>query len=419
MTRDLLVETVRKPPGPGRLVVAGVVGACALGVGLGMWARPATPGEAKTPAAPKAMAHAEPARPALQIVLEEAAAPIGNRLEVLPADVRAPEAAPPPRPAEPMAPRRAASGLVKVDAVVLPDPAPAPALHAPPKARAEQPQQLEWVVDEPLRPKAQPARPKAPETRIAEAKAAAAARLAADRAEAKARKAAELARAEKLEEAKAVRLAKAAQQAKAEKLELARLEKARAEKAKAAKLAQAEARRDAEKALRLAKAEKAARADKAARIEKAKVEAKAKRLALLKVVKTEPRPVVRPKAVKVAVRPAPKAPAAAPARKPAPKPVLRGSGPMRVARANPCASPDPGEAAVCADTRLSARDRQLQQAYRNAEAAGVPPSALRLQQARWLQARAAAAREAPWAVEDVYVARISELKDQTRDAREN
>ena len=35
------------------------------------------------------------------------------------------------------------------------------------------------------------------------------------------------------------------------------------------------------------------------------------------------------------------------------------------------------------------------------------------------QARAAAAREAPWAVEDVYVARISELKDQTRGAREN
>lgn len=49
----------------------------------------------------------------------------------------------------------------------------------------------------------------------------------------------------------------------------------------------------------------------------------------------------------------------------------------------------------------------------------MPANALRRQQARWLQARAAAAREAPWAVEDVYEARISELNDLTRDAREN
>ena len=90
---------------------------------------------------------------------------------------------------------------------------------------------------------------------------------------------------------------------------------------------------------------------------------------------------------------------------------------MRVAR-NTCASPDPGEAMVCSDSRLAARDRQLQQAYRNAEAAGVPASALRRQQARWVQARAAAARDAPWAVEDVYEARISELNDLSRDARE-
>jgi hypothetical protein len=61
---------------------------------------------------------------------------------------------------------------------------------------------------------------------------------------------------------------------------------------------------------------------------------------------------------------------------------------------------------------------QLQQAYRNAEAAGVPASTLRQQQMRWQQARAAAP-----------VRRlgrggrlrrpISELKDQTRDARED
>jgi uncharacterized protein YecT (DUF1311 family) len=111
---------------------------------------------------------------------------------------------------------------------------------------------------------------------------------------------------------------------------------------------------------------------------------------------------------------------AAPPPRPAPaaKPALKGEASLRVAR-NTCAAADPGEAAVCADSRLSARDRQLQQAYRNAEAAGVPASTLRRQQARWQQARAAAAREAPWAVEDVYEARISELNEQIRDAREN
>ena len=92
---------------------------------------------------------------------------------------------------------------------------------------------------------------------------------------------------------------------------------------------------------------------------------------------------------------------------------------MRVARADRCAAADPGEAMVCADRRLAVRDRQLQQAYRNAEAAGVPASALRRQQDRWVQARAAAAREAPWAVEDVYVARITERHALSRDAREN
>jgi hypothetical protein len=77
-------------------------------------------------------------------------------------------------------------------------------------------------------------------------------------------------------------------------------------------------------------------------------------------------------------------------RKPRDAPLDPGRRPLRVAR-NDCASYDPGEAMVCADQRLNARDRQLQQAYRNAEAAGVPASTLRQQQMRWQQARAAAA----------------------------
>lgn len=91
---------------------------------------------------------------------------------------------------------------------------------------------------------------------------------------------------------------------------------------------------------------------------------------------------------------------------------------MRLAKAAPCASPDPGEALVCADPRLGQRDRQLQRAFRDAEAAGVPAAALRRQQERWRQARAAAARDGSWAVEDVYVARIAELNDLARDARD-
>ncbi|WP_293678739.1 hypothetical protein [uncultured Phenylobacterium sp.] len=399
MTRDLLESSCRnppgsRPPGPGRLVVTGVVGACVLGVALGIWARPTAPGEADArPAAAKTTP-----RPALQIVVDDTPAPIGAPLEVLSAELLGNEPAriaPPPAPVAPLiALPRPASGLMKVDAVVAAAPIAAPAVHETPKP------QVKPKVAPPKPPKPVVAKASKPEPDPAKAKA----KLAAAKA-AKAREVAKLEKAAKLAEAR-----------KAEKAKAVKLAKAEAARAKSVKTAQAE---KAAKAAKLAKAEKTAKAQKLARIEKAKVEAKAKRPAkLTKAVKVEPRRAVRPKATKVAaVKPAP---AARPAPKPAKKakPVPRGEGPMRVARADTCASSDPGEAVVCADRRLSARDRQLQQAYRSAEAAGVPASALRSQQNRWLAARAAAAREAPWAVEDVYVARISELRDLTRDARE-
>jgi uncharacterized protein len=81
-----------------------------------------------------------------------------------------------------------------------------------------------------------------------------------------------------------------------------------------------------------------------------------------------------------------------------------------------CASRDPGEAIVCADPNLGAADRQMSRAYQVARAAGVPDSELRQQQQRWLAARSSAAREAPWAVRDVYLARIAELNGQAREA---
>jgi uncharacterized protein len=81
-----------------------------------------------------------------------------------------------------------------------------------------------------------------------------------------------------------------------------------------------------------------------------------------------------------------------------------------------CASADPGAALACADPALGAADRQMSRAYRQAQAAGVPSERLEHQQQRWLAARANAARQAPWAVHDIYLARIAELQDQTREA---
>ena len=95
----------------------------------------------------------------------------------------------------------------------------------------------------------------------------------------------------------------------------------------------------------------------------------------------------------------------------------RGSGPLRTASlTSRCASRDPGAALACADPALSAAERQLNRAYREAEAAGVPEDKLERQQQRWLAARATAARQTPWAVHDIYLARIAELQDQTRQA---
>jgi hypothetical protein len=95
-----------------------------------------------------------------------------------------------------------------------------------------------------------------------------------------------------------------------------------------------------------------------------------------------------------------------------------GAGPLRLASTSSrCASPDPGAALACGDPSLGAAERRLARAYRDAEAAGVPSATLQQQQQRWIAARAAAAREAPWAVREVYQARIAELQDLTRDAK--
>lgn len=423
MSQDLspqpLEITIEKPRPmrPGRVAIAGMFGACALGSGLGLWARPA-------PEAPVVAERPEPPRPALQIVVDDTLPPTDALLEVLPADLAPTPKAGLPRliPVEPQAPRAPAAGLVKVDAVVA-APSPTAPVHVMPAQKltdivapvvvpkptpkaADEPAKVEKAVDK-VEPK-----PAAPKAKVADAK--------------PAKKPEKLVRTEK-----------------AEKPQVEKPRVAKVEKAKPVKLAKAEPKKKpaakavAPKPARLATLVKSAAPKKVVvkakgpvakkkdvRVAEARPKVAKAKVVKAKVVKAKaaakPAPIRKPGVV-TAKASTPKVQTAK-AKRPAPAPRLvipRGEGPMRVAKAAPCAQADPGEAIVCADSRLAVRDRQLQQAYRNAEAAGVPVSALRRQQDRWVQARAAAARDAPWAVEDVYVARISELNDLSRDAREN
>jgi hypothetical protein len=143
---------------------------------------------------------------------------------------------------------------------------------------------------------------------------------------------------------------------------------------------------------------------------KARIDAKAQPTKLAKAKAAKAQQAKSPAAK--SRKPAQQAEARTARSKPKPKPEasparrLPGEASTRVARADP------------PDRRLEVRERQLQRAYAQAEAAGVSAQTLRRQQARWVEARNAAEREAPWAVEDVYLARISELHDLTRDARD-
>ncbi|WP_334160904.1 hypothetical protein [Phenylobacterium sp.] len=413
---------------PGRhVLLAGVVGACALGVGAGLWARPAADERRATPAQARPAVAAKPAG-RLEIVLDDSPAPIGAPIEVLPAfGSRAPEAplvaAPPVEPV-PLAPVRPPAGLVRVQAVepiaVEPEPLPPPKPVVKPAAEpAKKVEKKPVAAKKPERTQA-PAKPKRPaaDRRVAKAQAApekASAR--ADRpgktklAKAAAEKPANAAETKKsgksgktlakvtpkkVQDAAKVSKAKLSETRKA-RAEAARLEKAKAEKARVqkAKLEKAKLEKAKLEKVRIAKAQEAKARDAKAREAKAR-EAKAR--------------AERAKVVKAAA-PKPPPPAAQPK---VPKPTR--DNPIRKASTR-CASADPGEAIVCADPSLGAADRQLARAYRQAEAAGVSTAQLARQQQRWLAARAQAAREAPWAVRDVYEARIAELNDMTRGAR--
>jgi hypothetical protein len=352
-----------------------------MGVGFGLWARPAM--SERQMALPPVEAPAPALTRRLQIVLDDMPAPLGAPIEVLPASSEAPRAAAPePSPREFLAPVRPAVGLVRVQTI---EPAPEEAAPTPKAAR---------------RPEAKPQPQKIASQKITTPKSVKIKAVAAPKA-----KPPMLEKAPKLEKAKVVEKAKP--------------------KPAMSKVAKAEPR-PAKAPTRLAKVDRRetpARAEKAVRVEKANVKRPAKVGGLAKAIEriAPQRPAATPKPQKVKLEvkklkaPKPRvekvaqkvkpAKAAPPAR--ALKPV-KGAGPLRIAKAQ--AQPRP-------DTSIRDADRQMDRAYSSARAAGVPDWQLRKQQARWEAARASAAREAPWAVHDVYLARIAELHDLTRDAQ--
>ncbi|HZZ33371.1 MAG TPA: hypothetical protein VFE10_15415 [Phenylobacterium sp.] len=499
----VMAPRVRRPRlGARRILFAGVAGACVLGVGLGLWARPAMNERRVATAAPEPDAlSADPAARQLRIVLDDrlaganalvtspstAASPPGPIATPVAAAFATPAPQPisPPAPALPQAPTPTPAPIIRVQAPLpVPSPAgPAPVNHFTlPKlsplmvAALAQARTIEAKLSKPIPPlvrlspapptqvaRAEPppaTKPKAPARPKAAAKAANTVQLA-QSATAKAvatRTAADRAHAQKLAAAKAaaahrIQLARAAEAHRVEmaqkaEIQKAQVQKAKVEQAKADRLERARlAKAQQAEQIKLAKAEARGRAEakaevRAEAVAEAREEARKQiRLAsLARVVRqVAPHPARPAPPVQVAKldrkhthkgRQAPvvqqaslkarKSPHAAPPpvrSRPAPLAVQpHASGLMRVS-AQRCALRDPGEALVCADPTLGAADRQLSRAYQGARAAGVPEVQLQRQQQRWLSARSAAAREAPWAVHDVYLARIAELNSQAHDAR--
>jgi hypothetical protein len=427
-------------PGLGarQILFIGVAGACVLGVGLGLWAKPAMSERQAMAAKPADAPKAAPPPPArqLEIVVDDRPAPLGKPIDVLPS-----RGAPPPAPLVPQAralpwpdaaPSAPPEGLIKTRTEVA-EPPPAPRAGAP---RAERPKLAPLVVAALFPPK--PAPPKAVPQKTVVAKAVASkaptknpppapVHLAKARPDPKAhglelaRAAAAKAQAHRLEvaeTAKAARAEKAA--ARQQQIELARAEARGREEARAEAKAQALAfaRDDARKRARLIALAHAVQRllphqARPAPVEQARVEVARVERPHARKARHEPRVERASLKTRRAQRFA-----EPPARVHAPVvPPARASGLMKVS-APRCAARNAGQAGVCADPNLGAAERQLTRAYQDARAAGVPDAQLQHQQQRWLAARSAAAREAPWAVHDVYIARIAELNGQAREAHD-
>ena len=354
---------------------AGMVGACALGAAVGILARPHDVDERARMTAARASLP-ERSETHLQIVVGPPPAP------PLEAPLRIAASAEPVRVLAPAPPQAiVARGPIAV-AVREPEQAAPPKVVKPPPAHVAK---VEAAV------KAVAARTKAAPTPLTEAGAPereqAAPKVGADRSKPSK---AELAKAghDKAAKARLAWLAKVERIKAAERENAAKAELAKAEKAKAARTVKlAAAPPTPVKAPMVQKLKAAARP--------AAVNAPASTLDIqLAALRAEPLKVSAP--VQKAA-PAPPRPAA-----PAPK---------------ACAAESRAEALLCGNPKLAAADRRLAAAYRRAVQAGASPDRLRRQQGRWLAARETAAEEAPWAVAQVYEARISELEDEAAQAR--
>lgn len=353
----------RTAPATRQMLLMGVAAACVLGVGLGIWARPAMSERKVSVARPADAAPAVPL-PAhkLEIVIDDHPAPLGAPIEVL-SD----------RTAQPL--------IMPAPVIAKARPALTVPVHLAKAAAAP-------------KPAAKPA-PKIDLARAAAAKEAG----------------------HKLALAQAAQAAQAAKTTKDAHLRLAKTaHQHQIELAKAVALA--EAHDDQRKRLRLAsfvhavqKALPHTAKPHRAPAEVAKLDRKHPHKATRHEARIEQAALKTRKAAPRIVRPAYRVHAAPVAPPPRPSGLMKVSAPH-------CVNRDPGEALVCADPSLGAADRQLARAYQSARAAGVPDAQLRQQQQRWLSARSSAAREAPWAVHDVYLARIAELNGQAHDAHD-
>lgn len=387
-------------------IVAGMVGACAMGAVAGSWARPDLSDLKQAKVQEKAPTARPAARPVLQIVDADQMPPPSERLEVLPAWVEAPIPAagepgplrkvalkePPPAPPKPHEPEpRPKPVKTKADAPRSKEPRPGTLKAEKPKPE-KTPSQRDFAKANADRAKpekllagnAKLERTKLEKTKLEEART--------DKPK--------LVKAEKPEKAKPeTSRKKAADRSEEPRLIEAKLEKAaprRPEKANAQAPARVETPTPPKLRQGLAKLKPAARPKDtvvaASPAKPNKVEKVQKELAELSAL-----PVEKPKTVA--------APQAKPKSNPAPEKPR-------------CQAGSRAEALLCDNPQLAAADRRLARAYREAAEAGAPEWRLRRQQNRWLAARERAAEEAPWVVGEVYDARIAELEEEAALARE-
>lgn len=417
----LVAGPPRFGPGARTLIVAGMVGACAMGAGAGTWARPdlsdLKQAEVEDKAPRATPAHA---RPVLQIVDADLMPPPSERLEVLPAWIDVPI----PTVVEPGPLRK----------VVLEEPPPKAPLTEPArpvKARLEKHKAKIEPRSETRKTERSKAEKAQPEPKLVKAKAE---RAKDDRAKDEEAKP-ERPRGEKAKldrttpEKPKLRKAKA-EKAQSDKPKLLKAKGEKPEKTKAEISRKTVADRTEEPRLIKAKVEKPA----PKRIAKTKADAPAKietsapsklRQAIAKL-----KPVSKPKDTLVAASPAKPNKvekvqqelaelSALPVEKPKPMVAARARPEPKSAPEKPrCHAGSRAEALLCENPQLAAADRRLARAYREAAEAGAPEWRLRRQQNRWLAARERAAEEAPWAVAEVYDARIAELEDEAALARE-